>query len=290
MTAATAPSAAQRPLTDGSLPPRQLTRSQRLRKAGADTLVLTRRNFRHMLRDPFEPAIAITMPVVMVLLFGYVFGDVMAPPGTENYREFLVPAMLAMVMLYGIGGTASGIARDTARDVMSRFRSMPMSPAALLGARALADMARACLEVALLLLVGFAMGWRAEEGVSGALAAVGVLLLFRLALVWLGVLLGLVLPTADSVSMIVYPLTFPLSMLSTSFIPSGAMPSWLAPVAEWNPLSAVVTATRDLFGNPSLPSDSWPAENALLMAVALPVAVMLLVTPLAVRRFRRLSR
>lgn len=68
------------------------------------------------------------------------------------------------------------------------------------------------------------------------------------------------------------------------------MPSWLAPVAEWNPLSAVVTATRDLFGNPSLPSDSWPAENALLVAVALPVAVMLLVTPLAVRRFRRLSR
>jgi ABC-type multidrug transport system permease subunit len=267
-----------------------LTRTQRLRKAGADTLVLTRRNLRHMVRAPFEPVISITMPVMMVLLFGYVFGDVMAPPGTENYRGFLVPAMLAMVMLYGVGGTASGIARDTARDMMSRFRSMPVSPAALLGARALSDMARACLEVALLLLVGTAMGWRAGEGASGALAAVGVLLLFRLSLVWLGVLMGLVLPTADSVSMVVYPLAFPLSMLSTSFVPSGAMPSWLAPVAEWNPLSAVVTSTRDLFGDPAPPSDAWPAENALLLAVVLPVAAMLLVTPLTLRRFRRLSR
>ncbi|OOC53490.1 MULTISPECIES: ABC transporter permease [Nocardiopsis] len=274
----------------GEGPPRRLTRGRRPRKTAADTLVLTRRNLRHMVRDPFEPVIAITMPVVMVLLFGYVFGNVMAPPGTESYQEFLVPAMLAMVMLYGIGGTASGIARDTSRDVMSRFRSMPMSPVALLGARALADMARACLEVVLLLLVGFAMGWRFEDGGGEALAAVGVLLLFRLSLVWLGVLMGLVLPTPDSVSMVVYPLTFPLSMLSTSFLPSTAMPSWLAPVAEWNPLSAVVTATRDLFGNPSPPSDAWPAENALLLAVAVPVALMALVTPLAVRRFRRLSR
>jgi ABC-type multidrug transport system permease subunit len=287
---ATATAAGPRPRPDGSPPPRLLTRAQRLRKAGADTLVLTRRNLRHMVRAPFEPVISITMPVMMVLLFGYVFGDVMAPPGTENYRGFLVPAMLAMVMLYGVGGTASGIARDTARDVMSRFRSMPVSPAALLGARALSDMARACLEVALLLLVGTAMGWRAEEGASGALAAVGVLLLFRLSLVWLGVLMGLVLPTADSVSMVVYPLAFPLSMLSTSFVPSGAMPSWLAPVAEWNPLSAVVTSTRDLFGDPAPPSDAWPAENALLLAVVLPVAAMLLVTPLTLRRFRRLSR
>ncbi|WP_017569631.1 ABC transporter permease [Nocardiopsis halotolerans] len=287
---ATAVPERNRPRSGGGLPPLQLTRGQRLRKTGTDTLVLTRRNFRHMVRDPFEPIIAITMPLVVVLLFGYVFGDVMAPPGTENYREFLVPAMLTMVMLYGIGGTASGIARDTARDVMSRFRSMPMSPVALLSARALADMARACLEVALLLLVGFAMGWRFEDGAGNALAAVGVLLLFRLALVWLGVLMGLVLPTADSVSMVVYPLTFPLSMLSTSFIPSTAMPDWLAPVTEWNPISMVVTATRDLFGNPSLPSDAWPAENALLMAVVVPVALMLLVTPLAVRRFRRISR
>src|SRR5699024_2885693 len=119
---------------------------------------------------------------------------------------------------------------------------------------------------------------------------VGVLLLFRLALVWLGVLMGLVVSNADAASMVVYPLAFPLTMVSTSFLPAQAMPSWMAPIAEWNPLSSVVTAVRDLFGNPALPSDSWPAENALFLAVGLPCALILLVTPLAVRRFRRLSR
>jgi ABC-2 type transport system permease protein len=279
-----------RPTPPGDGPPRPPGALRGWRKALSDTLVLTRRNLLHMARDPFEPAIAITMPVMMVLLFGYVFGDVMAPPGTDGYRAFLVPAMVAMVMVYGVGGTASGIARDTDRDVMSRFRTLPMSPVAVLGARVLTDMARAGAEVAVLLLVGLAMGWRAEDGPGGAAAAIGVLLLFRLALVWLGVLMGLLLPTPDAVSMVVYPLVFPVTMLSTSFIPSSAMPSWLAPVSEWNPLSAVVTATRDLFGNPSLHSDAWPSENALLLALAVPVLAVAVAAPLAVRRFRRLSR
>ena len=214
----------------------------------------------------------------------------MAGSGAEDYRSFLVPAMLAMVMVYGIGGTAAGIARDTARDVMSRFRSMPMSPLAVLGARTLTDMTRACVEMVLLLTCGALMGWRFEDGVGGATAAVGLLLFFRLALVWAGVLTGLLLPTPDSVSMVVYPLAFPVTMLSTSFLPATAMPSWLAPAAEWNPLSAVVTATRDLFGNPSLPSDTWPAQNALLLALVVPVLIIAVCAPLSVRRFRSLSR
>ena len=132
---------------------------------------------------------------------------------------------------------------------MSRFRSLPMAPMSILSARALADMLRGVLEVALLLGVGLLMGWRTE-----ALAAVGVLLLFRLSLVWLGMFMGLALPNADPASMVVHPLAFPLTMVSTSFIPARATPSWMAPTAEWNPLSAVVTGTRELFGNPALPS------------------------------------
>lgn len=260
------------------------------RKTWSDVLVLNQRNLRHMARAPFEVIIAVSMPLVMILLFGYVFGDVMSGGGAEDYRTFLVPAMLAMVMVYGIGGTAAGIARDTARDVMSRFRSMPMSPLAILGARTLTDMTRAGAEMALLLACGALMGWRFENGGGGALAAVGLLLLLRFALVWIGVLMGLVLPTADAVSMVVYPLVFPITMLSTSFVPATAMPSWLAPIAEWNPLSAVVTATRDLFGNQSLPSDAWPAENALFLALIVPTVVIVVCVPLAVRRFRRLSR
>jgi ABC transporter DrrB family efflux protein len=269
-------------------PPRRKTSGWR--KTWSDVLVLTQRNLRHMVRDPFEVILAMTVPLLLILLFGYVFGDVMSDGVTEEYRKFLVPAMLAMVALYGIAGTAAGIARDVERDVMSRFRSMPMAPMAILGARTLTDMARAVLEVMLLLGCGALLGWRFEDGIGGALAAVGVLLLFRFAMVWVGVLVGLHVPNADTASMAVYPLAFPLSMLSTSFLPAAAMPSWLAPIAVWNPLSAVVTATRDLFGNPALPSDAWPAENALLLALVVPVLIIAVCAPLSVRRFRLLSR
>lgn len=278
-----------RPRTGQSTGPAPRRQTSGRGKVWSDVLVLTQRNLRHILREPFELIIATSMPLVMVLLFGYVFGDVMSDNGAQEYRTFLVPAMLAMVMLYGIAGTSTGIARDVERDVMSRFRSMPMSPMAILGARTITDMARAVFEIVLLLGCGALIGWRFEDGIGGALAAVGVLLLFRFALVWVGVLAGLYVPNADAASMVVYPLAFPLSMLSTSFLPAAAMPSWLAPVAEWNPLSAVVTTTRDLFGNPSLPSDAWPAENALFLALLVPVLIIAVCVPLSVRRFRSLS-
>lgn len=259
-------------------------------KVVTDTLVLTRRNLLHMLRDPFEPTIAIMMPVVMVLLFGFLFDEVMSGHGSGNYREFLVPAMLAMVMVYGVAGTASGIARDTSRAVMNRFRSMPMSPVSILTARTAADMLRACLEVAVLIPVGLLLGWRAENGLGEAALAIALLLLFRSSLVWAGVLLGLLAPTPDASSMLVYPLAFPLTMLSTGFLPAEAMPSWMAPVAEWNPLSAVVSTLRDLFGNAGIPSDSWPAEHAGFLAVTIPTLLLLVCVPLSLRRFRALSR
>lgn len=259
-------------------------------KLVSDVLVLTRRNLLHMVRSPFEPGIALVMPVVMVLLFGFLFDEVMSGQGAGNYREFLVPAMLAMVMVYGVSGSANGTARDVSREVMGRFRSMPVSPVALLTARTAADMVRACLEIAVLVPVGLLLGWRAGNGLAGAALAIGLLLLFRLSLVWLGVLMGLLVPDPEASGMIVYPLAFPLTMLSTAFLPAGAMPSWMAPVAEWNPLSAVVSTLRDLFGNPGVPADSWPAEHAGLLAVAVPALLLLLCVPLAVRRFRSLSR
>ncbi|MBR8742127.1 ABC transporter permease [Nocardiopsis sp. MG754419] len=258
-------------------------------KTLTDTLVLTRRNLTHMLRAPFEPVIAIVMPVVMVLLFGFLFDEVMSGHGTGDYRAFLIPAMAAMVMVYGVAGTASGIARDTARDVMSRFRSMPMSPVSLLTARTAADMVRACLEVAVLIPVALLLGWRAENGGVDAALALGLLLLFRFSLVWAGVLMGLLMPDPDAAGMVVYPLAFPITLLSTGFLPAKAMPSWMAPIAEWNPLSAVISTLRSLLGAEAPSSDSWPAEHAGLLAVLIPVLLLTVCAPLAIRRFRTLS-
>lgn len=261
-----------------------------VRRFLSDTRTLAKRNLVHIPRDPVEPALALFIPVMLLLLFGTVFGEVMAPPGTSNYTEFLLPGVLAMVMVYGIAGTATGIARDVSRDVMARFRSMPMSAPALLSGRACTDMVRATAELAVLLPLGFLLGWTWDSEPASVAAGLGLLLLFRFAMIWVGILLGLLARDPDAVAVVVYPLAFPLSVLSTTFMPPEAMPDWLVPIAEWNPISPVVEAVRDLFGNPTVGGDSWVAQHPLLLAVLTPLALIAICAPLAVYRFRRLSR
>ncbi|MDA0566726.1 ABC transporter permease [Streptomonospora sp. S1-112] len=260
----------------------------------SDTAVLTRRNLTHAVRSPAEPLLALLVPLMMVLLFGFVFGNVMAAEGTggtpEQFREYLMPGMFVMAMLYSVAATAGGVALDVDKAVMGRFRSMPMAPSALLAARSAADLVRALPEIAVLIACGLLIGWEWTEGWDRALAAVGLLLLFRFAMTWVGILLGVLAPNPNVVGLIVYPLAFPLGVLSTMFTPPALMPEVLGRIAEWNPISAVIDAARVLFGNPRIVGDSWVADHPLPMALAWSGAIILLCAPLAVRRFRRLSR
>jgi ABC-type multidrug transport system permease subunit len=137
---------------------------------------------------------------------------------------------------------------------------------------------------------GGLVGWLWREGVAGAAAAVGLILLLRFALTWMGVFLGLVVPNPDAVATIVFPLAFPLTAVSNVFVAPEQMPGWLGTVAAWNPLSSTVTAARDLFGNPGLGGDAWVNRHAVLLAVLWPLAMILVFAPLAVRRYRRLGR
>ncbi|WP_229072799.1 ABC transporter permease [Actinoplanes sp. DH11] len=251
---------------------------------------MTGRYLRHVVRAPEEIIIYFSLPIMFVLVFGYVFGSGMQVPGGGGYREFLLPGVFVMTMLYGIGATATGIATDTGRGVVDRFRSMPMARSALMTGRALADQVRAMLEVTVLVVCGLLVGWDWHRGIGNALLAVGLLLLLRLALSWVGMVFGMLTPNPDTVSVIVFPLAFPLSALSNIFVAPQLMPEWLGAISEWNPISATTTAIRELFGNPGLGSDSWPAENALLLAVAWPVALIAIFAPLAVHRYRSLGR
>ncbi|WP_245646111.1 ABC transporter permease [Nocardiopsis trehalosi] len=269
-------------------PPR--TTAERVARAAADTAVVTGRNLVRMRRAPADSVIALVVPVMMVLLFGYVFGGVMAVPGGGDVREFLLPGIAVMTMMNGVATTATGTALDADRAVMGRFRSLPMAPSALLAGRAAADTVRAVGEVAVLGACGLLVGWTWHRGPGDALLAVGLLLLFRFALIWLGILLGLVVPSPDAAGVVVWPLVFPLSVLSTTYVPPALMPGPLGVVASWNPVSSVVEALRTLFGNPTVPADSWIAENAVAMAVAWPLLLIALCAPLAVRRFRRTAR
>ncbi|TDE09443.1 ABC transporter permease [Jiangella asiatica] len=262
----------------------------RLRWAAADGWVMTRRYMAHVVRAPEEVIIYFTLPIMMVLVFGYVFGSGMAVPDGGSYREFLLPGVFVMTMIYGLGATATAVAFDVDRGVIDRFRSMPVARSALVVGRSTADLMRALLEMATLIVCGLLVGWQWREGVGGAVAAIALILLLRFAITWIGIYLGLIVKNADLVGVIVFPAAFPLTALSNVFVAPDLMPDWMGAVAQWNPLSSTVAAARDLFGNPGLGGDSWIVEHSLLMAVIWPLVLLAIFVPLSVRRYQRLSR
>lgn len=262
----------------------------RARWAVTDAVTMTRRYLAHVVRAPEEIVLYFSLPVMFVLVFGYVFGSGMQVPDGGSYREFLLPGVFAMTMVYGLGATATGIAVDTGRGVVDRFRSLPMARSALLVGRSLTDLFRALLEMAVLVVCGLLVGWQWRDGLGSAALAVGLLVLLRFALTWVGIYLGLVTGNPDTVGVIVFPFAFPLTAVANVFVAPQLLPGWLGTLAEWNPISSTVAACRELFGNPGVGGDSWVAEHATLMAVVWPVVLIAIFAPLAIRRYQRLGR
>ncbi|PWW63138.1 ABC transporter permease [Actinokineospora spheciospongiae] len=253
-----------------------------------DSVTLTGRSLAHWVRNPATLIASLAFNIVMVLMFAFLFGGAMAVPDGGSYREFLMPGMFAMTMIFGISMTTIAISTDVERGVTDRFRSMPMAPAAILIGRAVADMLFAVVTLVVMMLVGLAIGWRANGSVGATLGAMGLILLLRFALIWVGIFLGLVMRGQEAVAG-VQTLEFPLGFLSNAFVAPSTMPGWLGAIAEWNPLSSTVTATRVLFGNPGWGGGSWVVANASLMAVVWPLVILAVFLPLAVRRYASLS-
>jgi ABC-2 type transport system permease protein len=262
---------------------------ERLRWALADVWTLTGRELAHWARQPATLVVNLLFMVMVVLMFGYLFGGAIAVPGGGSYREFLLPGMFAMSMMFGVEATTIAVTTDTARGVTDRFRSMPMARSAVVAGRGAADMLNASVGLAVLLACGLLVGWRWRNGAADALTAVALLLLLRLAFVWVGVSLGLVIKNPEAV-VAVQILVWPLGFLSSAIAPTATMPAWLGTLAEWNPLSATASATRELFGNPGWGGDSWAAQHALALAVGWPLLLVAVFLPLAVHRWQRLSR
>ncbi len=253
-----------------------------------DAVTLTGRSLAHWARNPGQLIASLMFNIVMVLMFAFLFGGAMVVPGGGEYREFLMPGMFAMTMIFGIGMTTLAVATDMERGVTDRFRSMPMSPAAALIGRAVADMLFAVVTLAAMMLIGLAIGWRAHGSVGSTLGAAGLVLLLRFSLIWIGIYLGLLMRGAEAITG-VQTIEFPLGFLSNAFVAPDTMPGWLGAIAEWNPLSSTVAATRQLFGNPGWGGDSWIAQNAQLMAVVWPIVIVAIFLPLAVKRYASLS-
>lgn len=261
----------------------------RLRWAAVDSWTLTCRTLRHWARQPAPLVLGLLFPVLMVLMFGYLFGGQMQVPGGGGYREFLMPGMFAMTMVFGVETTFAAVSADAARGVTDRFRSMPIAPSAVVVGRCMADLLNSAVGLAVMVACGRAVGWSWHDGLVRAGAAFGLLLLLRFALLWVGIYLGLVAKGPEAL-MAIQVLVWPLGFLSNTFASPESMPGWLGAVAEWNPLSATVAAARELFGNPGWGGDSFAATHAVELAVAWPVVLTAVFFPSAVRRFARLNR
>jgi len=260
-----------------------------LRWALADTWTLTQRGMLHWIRQPLGVVAGMSFMIMLVVLYGFLFGGAMSVPGGGNYLEFLMPGMFVMTMAFGIGETMAYMAADAERGVTDRFRSMPMASSAVVLGRSLTDMIYATVGLTVMIATGLVLGWRWHGSIGETMAAVGLLLLLRFAVLWIGIYLGLVVPGPSAVNA-VWTVLFPFTMVTVAFAASETMPAWLGFIAEWNPLSATIYATRDLFGNPGVGGASWVAQNATLMAVVWPILIVGIFLPLSVRRYRRLSR
>ncbi|GAA3215801.1 ABC transporter permease [Nonomuraea helvata] len=263
----------------------------RLRWTFTDGLTLVGRELGRLRQDPGELIAALMFPVVMVVLFGYVFGSAIQVPGGGDYREYLMPGLFSMVTFSAAMGVTQRVAADAARGVMDRFRSMPMARSAVPFGQTGADSLAGLPLLAVMVGAGLLVGWRPHRGLIPTAEAFLLMLLLRYALSWVGVHLGLVMKN-DQIANAMVPLFLPFTMLSNSFVPTDGMPGWLRFLSDWNPVSALTAASRELFGNPGAPSGNmaWPLAHPVTAVRLWSAALLVIFVPLSLRAFMRRGR
>jgi ABC-2 type transport system permease protein len=262
-----------------------------LRAAVRDGLLIAGRNLRRVPRIPELAIFAIIQSIIFVLLFAFVFGGAIPLPGGGSYREFLMPGIFVQTVFFASVTTAIGMTDDVNKGIIDRFRSLPMARSALLGGRALADVVYNAGILVVLMLSGLAVGWTVDTGVLELFGGVALMLLVTFAMSWIGVWIGMNVPTVEVANQVGFMFIFPLTFVSNVFVPPATLPSWLQPVAEWNPVSVLTAALRELWGNPNpYVGQGVPAEHPILMTIAWTLVLLAIFVPLGVRRYRAFSR
>jgi ABC-2 type transport system permease protein len=253
-----------------------------------DVWVLTKRSIARIRREPETLSNVTIQPVLFVLMFAYVFGGAIGGlGGGDNYHAYLISGMLGMTLAQTAPGTAVAIVSDMETGLIDRFRSLPMSRAAVLTARTIADLFTQVIGGVVIALVGLAIGWRIHNGAGDAIEAFALALLFGYAFTWVGVCLGMVLRSPEAAQQTGFIIFLPLTFISSAFVPTQGMPGWLQPVAEWNPMSSLAAACRSLFGNPNPAAlvHAWPAQHPELAVVCWSLGLLVIFAPLAVRLY-----
>jgi ABC-2 type transport system permease protein len=249
----------------------------------SDTLVLARRNLKRIPRQP-DLLIAYTIqPVMFVLLFIYVFGGAIVTPGFDDYVDFLMPGIIVQSIAFGGFVTALGLSEDVQKGLIDRFRSLPMSRAAVLTGRTGSDVLLNCLSLTVLLTVGLICGFNFQNTSAGEVVlGIFLLLLFGYAFSWIFALVGLFSSSPETANSIGFTAIFPLTFASSAFVPAESMPNGLRQFAEANPFTTVVDAVRSLWLGTPANTDVW-------MAFVWCGVLLAIFAPLAVHRYRQVS-
>lgn len=263
----------------------------RLTLALADGAVVAKRNVIKIIRVPEVLVFVLISPIMFVLLFAYVFGSSIAVPGGQ-YREFLIAGIFAQTVIFGATFTGAGLADDMQKGIIDRFRSLPMSRSAVLLGRTVSDIVYNALSMLIMGAAGFIVGWRIRGTLAGAIGGFALLLLFAYAFSWVMAYVGLSVPSVEVVNNASFIVIFPVTFIANTFVPAENLPSALRAFAEWNPVSSVTQAVRELLGNipPGTPEPTaWSLQNPILYTLVWMVVIVAIFAPLSVGKYKRIQ-
>jgi ABC-2 type transport system permease protein len=258
-------------------------------KALNDGAIVAKRNLIKIKRVPDLLVFSTMSPIMFILLFAYVFGSAIHVPGM-SYREFLIPGIFAQTVIFGATITGAGLADDMQKGIIDRFRSLPMSRSAVLVGRTGSDVLNNVLVIVIMSITGLAVGWRIRTSFFEAAGGFLLLLLFAYAMSWIMACVGLTVPSPEVVNNASFMVIFPLTFVANTFVPTNGFPGALRTIANWNPVSSVTQAARQLFGNTSdkypAPHD-WSLQHPILYTLAWVAILLLVFVPLSVRQYKR---
>jgi ABC-2 type transport system permease protein len=256
----------------------------------SDGWTVTKRNLIKLKRSPDMLVFAILQPIMFVLLFSQIYGGSIQVEGSD-YTQYLMAGIFAQTVIFGSTFSGSAMAQDLKDGIIDRFRTLPMSSSAVLIGRTNSDLVLNTLSVVIMMLTGLLVGWRINTSLSEAAAGIGLLLLFSYAFSWVMALLGMSVKSPEVINNASFMILFPLTFISNAFVLSSTLPGPLEAFANWNPVSALVQAVRELFGNTgTVPvPDAWPMQNAVITVVIGTALMLVVFVPLCIRKFASIS-
>ncbi|HEY2793602.1 MAG TPA: ABC transporter permease [Micromonosporaceae bacterium] len=254
-----------------------------------DGWVVAKRNLIKIRRIPDLLIFSTIQPIMFVLLFAYVFGGAIRVAGV-SYRDYLMPGIFVQTVAFGSAITAVGLADDLQKGIVDRFRSLPMSRAAVLVGRTTSDLLQNVFTVMVMSVTGLLVGWRIHTGFVKGVLGFALLLLFAYSMSWIAAVIGLSVKSVEVAQSAGFIWLFPLTFLSNAFVSTSTLPGALQPIADWNPISSVVLSLRDLWGNAPTGvarGSGFPAQHPTLLAVGWCALILIVFVPFSISRYRK---